>query len=85
MKIKDIEPWNNAKIVEFYVHCFDRKMIIVFKDFTDYSDADIENYLTETYDIWCEDAQDQCCEESMLESLPQVYKNNIVAVIYEED
>lgn len=85
MNIKDIEPWNNSKIVEFYVSCFDRKMIIVFKDFIEYLERAIQSYLIESYYDWQEDDKGYCCEEYMLETLPEYYKNNIVCVIYEED
>lgn len=85
MKVHNIEPWNNSKIVEFYVGCFDRKMIIVFKDFPEYLESDIQSYLISSYYDWQEDDKSYCCEEYMLETLPEYYKDEIVCVIYEED
>ena len=84
MKIHEIEPWNNAKIVEFYVNCFERTMIIVFKDFNNFNESDIEDMLDELYYNWHDNDEGECCEEYMLERLSEEYKNNIVCVIYEE-
>ena len=85
MRIKDIEPWNNSKVIDFNVSCFDRTMVIVFKDFDEYRADDIVAYLTESYYEWQVDDRGYCCEEYMLEQLPEYYKNNIVCVIYEDD
>ena len=83
--VYDIETWNNSKVVEFYVNCFDRTMTIIFKDFKDFDILDITEMLNDSYYDWCEDSQDQCCEETMLDKLPENYKNNIVCVIYDKE
>ena len=85
MKIKNIEPWNNSRIVRFNVSCFDREMIIVFKDFNNFDMKDITNILCEHYSNWCDDDKGYCCEEYILENIPEDYKNNIVCVIYEDE
>lgn len=82
IKIKDIESWNGSRIVDFYVRCFNRRLIIVFKDLDSLNE--IEELLETNYCDWCEDDKGECCEEYMIESLPFNYKSKIVCVMYEE-
>lgn len=84
MKIHDIETWNNAKQFEYYVKCFDRSMILIFRDFKEYNTKDLLDNLEDSYYKWCEDAKCQCCEETLIERLPMIYSNNLMCVIYEE-
>lgn len=84
LKVKDIEPWNNSKIVSFNVNCFERELVIIFKDFDEYLETDIRAYLTESYYDWQDDDKGYCLEEYMLEQLPELYKNNITSVLYGE-
>lgn len=82
IKIKDIQPWNGSRIVDFYVRCFNRRLIIVFEDLDNLNE--IEELLETNYCDWCEYDKGECCEEYMLESLPLNYKSKIVCVMYEE-
>jgi len=85
MKVKDIECWNSAKQFEYYVNCFERSMILIFRDFEDYSNKELFDNLEDNYFKWCEDDECQCCEETLINKLPKIYKDNLVCVIYEED
>lgn len=85
MKIHDIETWNGAKRVDYYVNCFDRKMILIFRDFEDFSIKELYDNLEYNYDKWCENDECQCCEETLIDKLPKIYKDNLMCVIYEED
>lgn len=85
MKIKDIETWNNSKQFEYFVSCFERSMVLIFKDFEDYNTKELFDNLEDNYYKWQEDDKGYCCEEYLLEKLPTIYKNNLMCVIYEED
>lgn len=85
MKIKYIENWNNARIVNFYVSCFFRTMTIVFRDFEDFDMGNIIDILDNNYYEWQDNDKGQCCEEYILDNLPEDYKNNIMCVIYGEE
>lgn len=83
--VKDIECWNNAKVVNFYVNCFNRTMTIIFRDFNNLDLSDITNILCDNYYDWQDDDKGYCCEEYILDNLPEDYKNNIMCVIYGEE
>ena len=86
IKIKDMVAWNNSKIVHFNVECFERQLIIVFRDFDEFSFSDVKGRLYDNYCDWLEDDYyDYCCEEYMIGKLPDYYKNNIMCVLYEYD
>ena len=73
--------------VQFYVECFDRYMTILFKgyDITKDDIKRIEEDLEDAYLKWLDDAECQCCEEMMLDSINDYYKQYIVAVIYDNE
>ena len=83
--IKNIELYNNAKIFEYCISCFNRSMILVFKDFKGFSIKEIFDNLEYNYFKWMDDADCQCCEETLLEKLPKIYRDNLICVIYEDD
>ena len=85
MKIHDIETYNNSKQFEYYVSCFERRMILIFRDFEDYSNKELFDNLEDNYYKWLEDAECQCCEETLIDKMPKIYKDNLMCVIYEED
>jgi hypothetical protein len=78
----------NGKVAECYVECFNRMLYVIFKDTTSGDIDDIENIMEDSYDEWAsgdnEKIIDICCEEYILGTL-NVYKDKIVAVIYEGD
>lgn len=85
MKIHDIETWNGARQFEYYVSCFERRMVLIFRDFEDYSNKELFDNLEDSYYKWLEDAECQCCEETLIDKLPKIYKDNLMCVIYEND
>ena len=86
MKVNNIESWNNSKIVDYYVNCFERNMTLVFKDFEDFNHKEIFDTLEDRYFKWLEvEVGDDCCEEYILDNLPKIYKDNLVCVVYGEE
>lgn len=83
--MKDIKLYNNARIFEYNIDCFNRSMILIFKDFKNFNLKELIDNLEYNYFKWLEDAECQCCEETLLTKLPKIYKDNIVCVIYEDD
>ena len=83
----DLVPKNNTKAVDYYVNCFDRRLMILFndKDLSEQDLADIYYSLDSSYIDWNEIDTDECCEEYMINNLDTYYENSIVAVIYEDD
>ena len=67
------------------ITCFERRIILIFKNFEDFDYKEIFDNLEYNYDKWCEDAECQCCEETLITKLPKIYKDNLVCVIYEDD
>lgn len=80
-----ISCWNNSKELVVCISCFNRCMHIIFKDFPEYNEQMIRAKLTENYYDWHDLDTDYCCEEYILNELPDIYKNNIICVIYEGD
>lgn len=86
MNVKYIDVYkDNAEGVAFNVECFNRMMIIIFKNFYEFNREFIENNLKESYYDWQDDDNGYCCEEYILKSMPENYKNKVMCVIYEDD
>lgn len=82
----DFEEYGSLA-TQFYVECFDRYMTIIFKGF-DLTKDDlkrIDEELEDAYYKWLDDAECQCCEETMINSINDYYKQYIVAVIYDNE
>jgi hypothetical protein len=58
---------------------------LIFRDFEDYSNKELFDNLEDSYFKWQDDDKGQCCEETLLDKLPKIYKDNLMCVIYEED
>lgn len=76
-----VYPEDNCKVVNFYVECFDRWLVILFQNVTNADIVIIENQLEEIYQEWLDDAKCQCCEETMINELDSIYRNNILATM----
>ena len=76
--------WNNAHAIDCYIDCFNRKMTLVFKDFDDFNKTYLMSQLTSNYYDWQDDDKGYCCEEYILNNLPEQYKNKLICVIYDE-
>lgn len=80
----ECEKYGTRK-AECYIGCFDRMLTILFRDLDDEDVEEVENIMEENYFKWQEDFDDMCCEEFIIEHLPQDFYVRIVAVIYEDD
>ena len=52
------------KRINFYIHCFDRELVIELENESDFIEA--EFIINTAYDEWCENSEevgDICCEE----------------------
>lgn len=74
-----------TKKAECYIGCFDRMLAILFRDLDDEDIEEVEDIMQENYLSWNEDFDGMCCEEYILEHLPQDFYVRIVAVIYADD
>lgn len=87
MRIDNYNYNHNLKSVTYYVDCYDRTLGIVWVDDGKYSNFSIYCMLDDAYDRWVHvdenpDVECYCCEEYMLECLPEDFKKMIECVIY---
>ena len=80
----DCEEFGTKK-AECYIECFERMFTILFKDITETEIELLESLMEKNYYRWHDGETFMCCEEYILEEIPQSYKDKIVAVIYEEE
>ena len=73
------------KEFEYYISCFDRSMILKFKNFKNFNFKELFDNLEYNYFKWMDDAECQCCEETLLEKMPKIYKDNLICVIYKDN
>ena len=74
-----------TKKAECDIGCFDRMLTILFRDLDDEDIEEVEKLMEENYFKWQDDDNDMCCEEFIIQNLPQDFYVSIVAVIYEDD
>ena len=70
---------------ECYIGCFERMLTILFRDLDDEDIEEVEKIMEDNYLKWQEDFEGMCCEEYIIEHLPQDFYVRIVAVIYESE
>lgn len=79
---------HNGRIAECWVNCFERMFRVIFNNVTSGDIQDIERIMEESYEEWAAgdnmEIVDIPCEEYILSTL-NAYKNNIVAVIYDDE
>lgn len=80
----ECEKYGTRK-AECYIGCFDRMLTILFRDLEDEDIEEVEKIMEENYFKWQEDDNGMCCEEFIIEHLPQDFYVRIVAVIYESE
>ena len=80
----ECEEYGTRK-AECYIGCFGRMLTILFRDLDDEDIEEVENIMEENYFKWCDDYGGMCCEEFIIQKLPQDFYVRIVAVIYENE
>jgi len=84
-----IQLADNVSQVDYWVNVFERMLTILFIDLTEEELEIIDADLNEAYFNWnnTEDKSiyQQCLEEYMINSINPKYKNNIVAIIYDNE
>lgn len=80
----DIEKYGTKK-AECWIGCFERTLTILFRNVSEVDIQKIENIMEEYYFEWNNDFHNMCCEEYIIENIPDKYKEKIIAIIYEEE
>ena len=81
----DMTVADNYKRFDYEITCFNRGITMIFKNFKDFSYKQLFDNLEYNYFKWCDDAECQCCEETLINKLPSIYKKNLVCIIYNEE
>lgn len=75
----------NIQKADCWINCFERMLTILFKEVGYLDIGKIEDIMEDKYYEWNEDDKGMCCEEYIIDNLPNEYKEKIVAVIYDNE